>query len=78
MDSAFEQLTAAVTEGPVMVSVHYTFQPSNPIPHLAVITDITDDRVYYNDPAEVTGGGSISAEQFKSAWKKRYIVIRPV
>lgn len=77
MDDAFLKLTEAVAEGPVMVSVHYTFQPTNPIPHLAVITDVKDGLVYYNDPAEAHGGGSITAEQFKSAWKKRYIAIRP-
>lgn len=78
MEQAFSELETVVTEGPVMVSVHYTFDPSNPIPHLAVITGITNERVYYNDPAEATGQLSISVTKFKSAWKKRYIVIRPV
>lgn len=77
MEAAFVALETVVTEGPVMVSVHYTFQPTNPIPHLAVITGIDDTRVYYNDPAEQQGEGNISIEQFKSAWKKRYIEIRP-
>ncbi len=76
-DAAYQSLDVAVAEGPVMVSVHYTFEPTNPIPHLAVITDVTDELVYYNDPAEVTGGGVISKEKFQSAWKKRYIAIRP-
>ena len=78
MAAAFTALETAVTEGPVMASVHYTFQPTNPIPHLAVITGIDDNRVYYNDPAEQQGEGDISIAQFKSAWKKRYIEIRPV
>jgi len=78
MEAAFAALETVVSEGPVMVSVHYTFQPTNPIPHLAVITGIDDTRVYYNDPAEVKGEGNISIAQFKSAWKKRYIEIRPV
>ncbi len=77
MDTAFAKLAEAVTEGPVMVSVHYTFEPTNPIPHLAVISGIEGDVVRYNDPAEVSGGGTISAEKFKRAWKKRYIAIRP-
>lgn len=77
MDSAFAALEDAVANGPVMVSVHYTFEPTNPIPHLAVVTGIKDGRVYYNDPAEATGGGSITADRFKRAWKKRYIEIRP-
>jgi predicted double-glycine peptidase len=77
-DSAFLELQSILIEGPVMVSVHYTFDPSNPIPHLAVITGADDERVYYNDPADLAGEKSISATQFKSAWKKRYIEIRPV
>lgn len=77
MNSAFTELKQVVEEGPVMVSVHYTFQPTNPIPHLAVVTGIDDERVYYNDPAESAGQNSISIEQFQSAWKKRYIDIRP-
>jgi len=60
-----------------MMSVYLTFQPTNPIPHLAVITGIDNKRVYYNDPVEPQGQGNISIEQFKSAWPKRYIEIRP-
>lgn len=77
MADAFAELSEAVAEGPVMASVHYTFQPTNPIPHLVVVTGVRDGLVYYNDPAETGGGGSVSVEQFQSAWKKRYIEIRP-
>lgn len=77
MNDAFDALTKEVEEGPVMVSVHYTFEPTNPIPHLVVIADIKDGKVFYNDPAEKGGGGSISVEKFERAWKKRYISIRP-
>lgn len=77
MEVAFTKLTDVVMEGPVMVSVHYTFEPTNPIPHLAVVTDIRDGRVYYNDPAAIEGQQSISEERFKRAWKQRYIEIRP-
>lgn len=77
MDDAFHTLTTAVEEGPVMVSVHYTFDPQNPIPHLVVVTGVADGLVYYNDPAEAAAGGTVSVEQFQSAWKKRYIEIRP-
>lgn len=76
--AALAALRTEVTSGPVMVSVHYTFQPTNPIPHLAVVTGIDKERVYYNDPAEPTGENSISIEQFQLAWKKRFIAIRPV
>jgi uncharacterized protein YvpB len=76
MDSAFSKLESVLKEGPVMVSVHYTFDPQNPIPHLVVISGVNDGQVYYNDPAEDAGGGSLSISKFQKAWKKRYIEIR--
>lgn len=77
MDSAFSALTKALDDGPVIVSVHYTFKPTNPIPHLVIANGVKDGRFFYNDPAADSGDQSISVEQFKSAWKKRYIEIRP-
>lgn len=78
MSDAFSKLEKVLEDGPVMVSVHYTFEPTNPIPHLVVVNGVLDGKVIYNDPAEPTGAGSISIEKFQSAWKKRYISIRPV
>ena len=78
MSEAFQALEEILKEGPVMVSVHYTFDPQNPIPHLVVVNTVENGKVYYNDPAERAGGGSISISKFQSAWKKRYIAIRPV
>ncbi|HEY0964763.1 MAG TPA: C39 family peptidase [Candidatus Paceibacterota bacterium] len=77
MSEAFTALEEELEAGPVMVSVHYTFEPTNPIPHLVVITGVKDGSVYYNDPAETQGGGSISVSKFQNSWKKRYIAIRP-
>lgn len=77
MTAAFADLKAAIEEGPVMASVHYTFEPTNPIPHLVVVTDIDEEGVHYNDPAEKSGDGVITAEKFQKSWKKRYIEIRP-
>jgi predicted double-glycine peptidase len=77
-DEAFTKLTEVLADGPVMASVHYTFEPTNPIPHLVVVTGVEDGKVFYNDPAEPAGNGSLSIEKFKRAWKQRYIVIRPV
>jgi predicted double-glycine peptidase len=77
-DEAFARLTDVLAEGPVMASVHYTFEPTNPIPHLVVVNGVKNGKVYYNDPAEPHGGGSISKEKFQRAWKQRYIEIRPV
>jgi len=78
MSTAFAELSREVQQGPVLASVHYTFDPANPIPHLVVIRGVGDGKVYYNDPADTSGDRSISAAQFQSAWKKRYIAIRPV
>lgn len=74
-DAAFNALEEVVSTGPVMVSVHYTFDPQNTIPHLAVVSSIKDGVVYYNDPASLSGGESISVNKFNLAWKKRYITI---
>lgn len=76
--NAFTSFKEAVRQGPVIASVYYTFQPGNPIPHLVVVTKIEGDTVYYNDPAEKKGGGTISVDAFTKAWKKRYIEIYPV
>lgn len=76
MTAAFSNLEDALKDGPVMVSVHYTFKPTNPIPHLVIVTGVENGEVHYNDPAEKAGNGSISIQQFQSAWKKRYIAIR--
>ena len=78
MDDAFEVLKGELEVGPVMASVHYTFDPQNPIPHLVVVNGVSDGKVYYNDPSESGGGGSISIAKFQSSWKKRYIDIRPI
>lgn len=76
--NAFTSFKEAVEKGPVIASVYYTFEPGNPIPHLVVVTKIEGDTVYYNDPAEKQGGGTISVDAFIKAWKKRYIEIYPV
>ncbi|MCA9362407.1 C39 family peptidase [Candidatus Kaiserbacteria bacterium] len=78
MEAAFAVLQEELHTGPVMASVHYTFEPTNPIPHLVVVTGVQDGKVFYNDPAEASGGNSLSIEKFQRAWKKRFIAIRPV
>lgn len=76
-EGALAKLETALKAGPVLASVHYTFEPTNPIPHLVVINGFKDDIIYYNDPAEKTGGGTINKEKFLKAWKSRFIEIRP-
>ncbi len=75
--ASLSKIEKAVADGPVIASVHYKFEPTNPIPHLVVITGIKDGYVYYNDPAAKTGNGKITTDTFYKAWKGRYIVIRP-
>ncbi|HEY4486544.1 MAG TPA: C39 family peptidase [Candidatus Paceibacterota bacterium] len=77
-NTAFAQFKTALKDGPVIASVHYKLDPQNPIPHLVVINGIQGDTIYYNDPAEESGGIAISAEDFLKAWKKRFIVVRPL
>ncbi len=74
---AMAQLKDDVVDGPVIVSVHYHFDPKSTIPHLVVINGITEDTVYYNDPAAQTGNKTISVDDFLKAWKKRAVIIRP-
>lgn len=74
---ALAALETALADGPVMVSVHYTFDPANPIPHLVIATGIRDGEFHYNDPAEPSGGGSIPLTQFQQSWKQRYIAFWP-
>ncbi len=77
-NDALNELEKDLDNGPVIASVHYTFDPQNPIPHLVVLNKIEGDNLYYNDPSETSGGKSISVQDFIKGWKKRYIVIRPI
>jgi ABC-type bacteriocin/lantibiotic exporter with double-glycine peptidase domain len=75
---AFAEIQKQLKDGPVIASVHYKFEPTNPIPHLVVINGVSDGMVYYNDPAAKEGEKKISTVGFLAAWKKRFIVIRPI
>jgi ABC-type bacteriocin/lantibiotic exporter with double-glycine peptidase domain len=75
--SAFTTLKSYLKKGPVIVSVHYKFDPKSPIPHMVVIDGISSDTLYYNDPASKTGQQQISVEKFLAAWKQQFIVIAP-
>ena len=75
--AAYAELKKYLSDGPVMVSVHYKFDPASTIPHLVVINGIEGDTVYYNDPAAKAGQGELSSDKFLLAWKKRFIVLRP-
>ena len=75
--TAFDTLSSYTKDGPVIVSVHYKFDPKNPIPHMVVIDGISNGVVYYNDPAAKGGQKQISADDFRKAWKQKFIVMRP-
>ena len=75
--AAFNQFKKYLQDGPVIVSVHYKFDPKSTIPHLVVINGIVGDTLYYNDPAAKTGEKQISVADFLKGWKKRFIVMRP-
>ncbi len=74
---AFDQFKNSLASGPVIVSVHYKFDPKSPLPHLLVVDGISNDTIYYNDPAAKTGDQEISTADFLKGWKKRFIVVRP-
>lgn len=76
--AAFTQFKSYLKDGPVIVSVHYKFDPKSTIPHLVVIDGVYKDVIYYNDPASKAGEKQISTADFLKGWKQRFIVIRPV
>ncbi len=75
--TAYEKFTKQLSDGPVIASIHYKFDPKSTIPHLVVINGIKDGVVYYNDPAAKVGNQHISVTAFLKGWKQRYIVVRP-
>jgi predicted double-glycine peptidase len=76
--AALAEMRKSLSEGPVIASIHYKFQPKNKISHLIVVNGIDGDNLYYNDPASKEGGLSIPLKTFLAAWKNRFIVLRPV
>lgn len=77
-NTSLVKLESFLSEGPVIASVHYKFDPKSKIPHLVVLDGIRDGFVYYNDPAGKFGQKKISITDFQKAWKKKFIVIRPL
>ncbi len=75
--ASYEKFKSFLVDGPVIVSVHYKFDPRSSIPHLVVIDGIDGDYLYYNDPAATGGKRKISVTDFQKGWKKKFIVVRP-
>jgi hypothetical protein len=75
--TALVRFKALLANGPVILSVHYQFDPQSTIPHLIVVNGIRDGMVYYNDPATTKGTTQIPLADFLKGWKRKVIVIRP-
>lgn len=75
---ALTHLESFLTNGPVILSVHYKFDPKSTIPHLVVINAIANGVAYYNDPAAKAGEKQIAIPNLLKGWKKKILVIRPV
>lgn len=75
--TALGKLKPLLKDGPVMLSVHYKFDPNSTIPHLVVVSGIDGDTIHYNDPAEKSGDKEISTAKLLTAWKKKVVIIRP-
>lgn len=75
---AFQRFKAILHEGPVILSVHYKFNPESTLKHLIVINGMDADYVYYNDPAAWVGQKKVSIADFLKGWKRKVIAIRPV
>ncbi len=76
-EAALKELKKYADAGPVMVSIHYKFNPKSSIPHLIVIDGIQNNIVYYNDPAAKEGQKHVESAVLLNGWKKKFIVIRP-
>ena len=77
---AFEQLEKDLKYFPIIVSMWNNFGPVRQGGHLAVITGISGNRIYLNDPKETnkkSGCKVLSKKQFIEAFKNRYVAIYP-
>lgn len=75
--AALTRFKTILSDGPVILSVHYKFDPKSTIPHLVVVNAIKGNTVYVNDPATTKGTQQIALNDFLAGWKRRVIVIRP-
>lgn len=75
--TAFKRFSALLHDGPVILSVHYQFNPKSTLKHLIVINGMDAHFIYYNDPAAFVGQKKISIPNFLKGWKQKVIVIRP-
>jgi hypothetical protein len=66
--------------GPVIASVYHDFDPARGGGHLVVVTGVGGDTIRLNDPLperESDGRRTMPVHEFLSAFKHRFIVVRP-
>jgi hypothetical protein len=79
-EQAWGMLCAELEHGPVLASVFSGLNPARGGGHIITVTGFHDGLVFFNDPEEMSereGRKIIAVEAFLSAFKNRYIVIRP-
>lgn len=76
--TAFSRFKKILKEGPVILSVHYKFNPKSTLKHLIVINGMDAHYVYYNDPAALVGQKRVTITDFLKGWKRKVIAIRPI
>jgi hypothetical protein len=74
------ELRRELAAGPVIASVYYDFDPARGGGHLVVVSGVSEDVVALNDPLPEQasdGRRSMPLPDFLTAFKHRFIVVRP-
>jgi hypothetical protein len=77
---AWRNLAEELARGPVLASVYAGLDAARGGGHIVVVTGMQDGLVRFNDPEEISareGQRILALDIFLSAFKRRYIVIRP-
>jgi predicted double-glycine peptidase len=80
MAEAWELLAAALSKGPVLVSVFPGLNPERGGGHIVLVTGMDDQLVYFNDPEELTendGKRLVALSVFEHGFKRRFITVTP-
>jgi hypothetical protein len=80
LDEAWGMLLEELSSGPVLASVFAGLDAARGGGHIVLVTGTTDGLVLFNDPEEMgewEGRKTLALSAFLSAFKSRYIVIRP-
>jgi len=80
-EDAWEALAKELEHGPVMASMYAGLDPERSGGHIVVVTGCADGLVQFNDPEQMTereGRRVLALETFLKAFKRRYIIVRPV